>query len=425
MTEEPQPSPSFEAWSCDDITPDLCKLQVETGRVQVKGNNTVSFWKWFMTENQNQDDDHDHDERMATTNNNNDDATPLVIIPGGPAWGHDYLLSLKQQACRGRVVYFYDPLGMGKSSRIVSSKEMPPLLLDYYATEELPALLEAWNLITTQVSLLGHGFGGMIALSYALFNKKRTTRTKLQSLVLLSTPGDIQLYYDAQWDTDDGTLGQLPHYTQERIHALIHQEAYDSPEYQQLVQAQYPLWLTRTWPPVDCVLDSWKHKSSKASQRLTNSLLGPAHAFMLDITQASLANFNVTDQLVLPDLATLPVLLLSGEFDSVRPIVVDTLADALPNSERIIIPNAAHLTMIDQPKLVNDAIGDFLERVDQGIYYPIAATEQAAAAGRPMVGPWFVLAFFILATMGTMSCLLVGRQIQERRRRHQAYELIL
>jgi proline-specific peptidase len=422
MTEEPEPSPSFEAWSCDDITPDLCNLQVETGRVQVKGNNTVSFWKWFRTEHENQDDDDDHDhddERMATASSN-DDATPLVIIPGGPAWGHDYLLSLKQQACRGRVVYFYDPLGMGNSSRSISSKQMlPPLLLDYYATEELPALLEAWN-FTTQVSLLGHGFGGMIALSYALF-KKRTTRTVLQSLVLLSTPGDIQLYYDAQWDTDDGTLGQLPHYMQERIHALIHEEAYESPEYQQLVQAQYPLWLTRTWPPVDCVLDSWKHGRSKASQRLTNSLFGPAHAFMLDITQASLANFNVTDQL-LPRLATLPVLLLSGEFDSVRPIVVDTLADALPNSERIIIPNAAHLTMIDQPKLVNDAIGDFLERVDQG-YTPIAI-EQAAAGG-PMVGPWLVLAFFILATMGTMSCLVVGRQIQERRRHHQAYELIL
>jgi pimeloyl-ACP methyl ester carboxylesterase len=33
---------------------------------------------------------------------------PIIMVHGGPGWSHDYMEPLKQQACRGRKVVFYD-----------------------------------------------------------------------------------------------------------------------------------------------------------------------------------------------------------------------------------------------------------------------------------------------------------------------------
>ena len=98
------------------------------------------------------------------------------MIHGGPAWSHNYMLPLKQQACRGRDVYFYDTGGCGQS--VIPNKsdddddddddDLPPWLADvnYYAHEELPALIAHWGL--QAFHLVGNSFGGIIAMLYHL-----------------------------------------------------------------------------------------------------------------------------------------------------------------------------------------------------------------------------------------------------------------
>lgn len=446
---------SLEVWSCDDITPDLCSnLQVQKGRVSVNGFD-LAYWKYSKSDNYEDDDDDDEHDNDADDEDDNvlpndidgsstttaiSENSPLVVVHGGPAWGHSYMLPLKQQACAGRTVYFYDQAGCGESSSSKkTTKEDEDLLLDidYYAQTELPALLRAWNL--TQFSLMGHGFGGMVALSYAIAQQKQSTKAtsqtnqvNLKSLILLSTPSDIQLYYDAQWDTIHGTLGKLPPFTQERIHDLIHQEAYKSKEYQELVQAQYPLWVTRTWPLVACLRKSWDCSSDKDNyfcnmplhNNIAKNMFGPSHDFMLHITKANLAGFNVTESLA--TLEQIPVLAMAGEWDSVRPIVLNTIVNKLNSSsftygEGIVIPNAANLLMLDQPKLVNDAIEDFLYRMEEPTPQLFVNSDHFNESSLDF-GPWLALTFVILVSVGVPSCLVIGHRIQAHRRR--TYELV-
>ena len=91
---------------------------------------------------------------------------PLVTIHGGPAWGHSYLLPLKQLACRGRPVLFYDQVGCGESEHSTADWLFTT---DYYV-EELEALIA--HLGWTKYHVLGSSWGTMVAQEFALKQPK-------------------------------------------------------------------------------------------------------------------------------------------------------------------------------------------------------------------------------------------------------------
>jgi pimeloyl-ACP methyl ester carboxylesterase len=65
------------------------------------------------------------------------------------------------------------------------------------------------------------------------------------------------------------------------------------------------------------------------------------------------------------DLRTLdlPVLVINGERDSgERHAAGGELARALPNAHRIVIPDAGHLTSLDNPSAYNEALEEFFGR---------------------------------------------------------------
>ena len=73
--------------------------------------------------------------------------------------------------------------------------------LHYYAGEELPALVEHWQL-GSAFHLVGDSTGGAFALQYAL----DTNSEKMASMVLSSAFSDTVLMYNAQWEPLTGTL---------------------------------------------------------------------------------------------------------------------------------------------------------------------------------------------------------------------------
>jgi proline iminopeptidase len=58
----------------------------------------------------------------------------------------------------------------------------------------------------------------------------------------------------------------------------------------------------------------------------------------------------------------IPTLLLCGEFDPCRPQTVKYYQSLIANSKFSMTPNAAHMTMHDNPQEDLTAISDFLDR---------------------------------------------------------------
>lgn len=87
---------------------------------------------------------------------------PIIVVHGGPGLDHSYLQpGLDALGTRHTVVY-YDQRGTGRSSA-----ELTPEAINFDAfVDDIDALRQALGY--ERVSVLGHSFGAMIALRYAL-----------------------------------------------------------------------------------------------------------------------------------------------------------------------------------------------------------------------------------------------------------------
>src|SRR5262245_1406622 len=100
---------------------------------------------------------------------------PLLVLHGGPGFPHDYLEDLAGLADDGRPVVFYDQLGCGRSDH---PDDHSLWVMDTFV-EEVAAVRD--RLALERVHLLGHSWGGWLALEYALGRP-----SGLASLVLAS-----------------------------------------------------------------------------------------------------------------------------------------------------------------------------------------------------------------------------------------------
>ena len=104
---------------------------------------------------------------------------PLVLMHGGPGLDHVSLMPFRDLADRHTLV-FYDHRCNGRSTGVpVTSMTWENLTADADALRETLGF-ERW-------AVLGHSFGGHVALEYALRYPERVTR-----LVLLDTAGDAR-----------------------------------------------------------------------------------------------------------------------------------------------------------------------------------------------------------------------------------------
>jgi proline iminopeptidase len=103
---------------------------------------------------------------------------PLVLMHGGPGLDHVSLTPFRELADRHTVV-FYDHRCNGRSTGQVTSMTWENLTADAEALREELGF-ERW-------AVLGHSFGGHVALEYVLRYPDRVSQ-----LVLLDTAGDIR-----------------------------------------------------------------------------------------------------------------------------------------------------------------------------------------------------------------------------------------
>jgi len=115
---------------------------------------------------------------------------PLLCLHGGPGASHDYLTPLSVLADTGRRVIFYDQLGAGKSDH----PDKPEMWTVELYVEEIDVIRDALGL--DRVHVLGHSWGGQLAMEYAL-----TKPSGLVSLVLADSLADM-----SQWVSEKNRL---------------------------------------------------------------------------------------------------------------------------------------------------------------------------------------------------------------------------
>lgn len=264
--------------------------------------------------------------------------TPLLLLHGGPGSPSYYLDPLAKLADE-RPVIFYDQLGSGKSDH-PTQKDL--WRVDRFV-DELARLRAALGL--TEVHILGHSWGTMLAADYML-----TEPSGVRSLVLASP-----CLSASRWISDAEKLKRtLPEAAQDAIARNEKAGTFDTPEYQAAVMEYYKRFLCRLDPWPDAVTRSF----ADINQSVYMTMWGPSEF----TATGSLRSFERAESL---RVLKLPVLFTTGRHDEATPATVEYYRTQVPGARLRIFEQSGHLTMQDEPDAYVQAIRDFLREVDE------------------------------------------------------------
>ena len=266
----------------------------------------------------------------------------IVVLHGGPDFDQAYLLpELDDLADSHRLIY-YDQRGRGKSAEGVDPAHVT-LASDVGDLERLRQHLE----LGTPV-LLGHSWGAVLALEYALRHPTRVSHLVLMNPAPVSGRdlATMRSSYRA------GLGGDMA-----RQAEIIRSDAYRRGD-PAAVAARY-----RTH--FQAALSSPEHYE-KLMLRMTDAFRSQGAAGILKARavedQLMRDTWERADYNLLPSLADLrvPALIVTGENDSIPVEVSRHIADALPRSTLIVLEGCGHFAYLERPAAVRGALNDFL-----------------------------------------------------------------
>ena len=139
--------------------------------------------------------------------------------------------------------------------------------------------------------------------------------------------------------------------------ALTHHEeagTTDDPAYEAAVEVFYRRHLCRVeWP--DCLQRSFANIA--ADPTVYHTMNGPSEFHVV----GSLKTWDITDRLGEIDV---PLLLISGEYDEVRPEVVRVIDENVRDSEWVLFEGCSHTPHLEAPDRFLRTVEQFLERVE-------------------------------------------------------------
>lgn len=266
---------------------------------------------------------------------------PLVMIHGGPGGTHGGFLPALPLA-GDRAVILYDQLDCGLSDKPgdPANWTVPRFVA------ELEAIRAALGVARWHV--LGHSWGGTVALEYAARRPAGLASLILQG-PLIST---------AAWMADAATLrAKLPHDVQATLDAC---EGPNPPAKAQC-DAAVDAFYTRFWRlrPPPAWADAYdKAHGLKLAANLYNAMWGP-NEFR---ATGSLRDYDGEPLLTRIAAATL---FLIGDSDEVTVETAQRFTRATPGARLHVIADAAHRAQSDQPEAYVAAVGAWLREHDR------------------------------------------------------------
>lgn len=259
---------------------------------------------------------------------------PVIVIHGGPVLDHGYLEPHFKTLAESYQLVFFDQRLSGRSSANVDTTDIH---MDMFI-EDIEALRNSLQM--DKVHILGHSWGGLLAMKYALKHPSHT-----ETLILLNAmPPSTAL-----WQKEQKLLAQAV--TKE-----------DSLKRQEIIQSG--LFKNNPSEAVKQLLFlSFKNQFHNPELIKSLDLYIPedymARSRSFGKLMPELSNYNLTDNL---STLNMPVLIIYGSKEPAGTLSGPIIHKQIRESEFRIIKKSGHFPFIEQPQEFNRTILLFLKK---------------------------------------------------------------
>ena len=266
----------------------------------------------------------------------------LLLLNGGPGMSHEYFECMESFLPKEGIEFIYlDQLGTGFSDNPndVSMWDLPRYV------EEVEQIRVALNLDSSNFYLLGHSWGGILSMQYALKYQKN-----LKGLIISNMMASCPKYGEYSKVLEK----QMPKDVLAQIKAIEANKDFQNPKYMQLLMANFYNHHICRIP-----LKDWPEPVNRSFGRLNQSLYvtmqGPSE---LGIS-GKLTNWDVSKEL---KNITVPTLTIGGKYDTMDPDYMKWMATQIPKGESLICPNGSHMSLYDDQEVYFKGLIDFLKK---------------------------------------------------------------
>ena len=263
---------------------------------------------------------------------------PLIILHGGPGGCVERYEPLEKLADDGIPMIFYDQLGCGYSK--VPKDSGIDWNFDLFI-KEFKNLLNYFKL--TKFNVLGHSWGGMLALEYVCNNE----HDGLNKLILFSTLPSTRI-----WNEEH--LKMLDEFSNEEKETLLNEnegKEYDKSQYKNALKKFYKNHVGKRSK------DLYPFKTKrfpKTNKEIYEKMWGKSELF----GSGTLLNWNVESKLGQVDV---PTLIISGALDESTPAINKLMNEQIQNSSWLLLKKSHHIGYVEEPDAVIESIKNFIK----------------------------------------------------------------
>lgn len=271
----------------------------------------------------------------------------VLLLHGGPGATHEYFEAFDSYfPGEGIEYYYYDQLGSA-----FSDQPKDPSLWDLPRfVEEVEQVRTALHLDSNNFYLLGHSWGGILAMEYAL-KYQRNLKGLIISNMMASIPAYIEYAEKVLMpEMDPAVLAE--------IKTIEQKKDYDNPRYMELlVPNYYALHILRI-PP-----DQWPDPVNRAFARMNKDVYIPLQGPSEMSASGKLEHWER-----LADLGkiTVPVLTIGGQYDTMDPRHMEKMARLVGRGRYLYCAKGSHMAMYDDQETYFAGLIKFIKDVDQG-----------------------------------------------------------
>ncbi len=271
----------------------------------------------------------------------------LLLLHGGPGMTHEYFEMFDSYLpAAGIEYYYYDQLGSAYSDQ----PDEPELWEIPRFVDEVEQVRQALGLDADNFYLLGHSWGGMLALEYALAHPEA-----LKGLVISNMMASIPAYNEyanrvLMPGIDPAVLAE--------VRNLEAAGDFANPRYVELlIPHHYEHHVLRMpaaqWPdPVD-------RSFAKVNSKIYVPMQGPSE---LGASGKLVAWDRTADLGRIP----VPTLVIGARHDTMDPAHMEWMAKQMPRGRYLFCPDGSHMAMYDDQQVYVEGLVRFLRDVDAG-----------------------------------------------------------